>query len=76
MAALRGFKSFNMFQSFKTLKISGIDLNGLNQRLLSRLCTLRASVVNALLDRCRNNNAGRIYVGRENFRIALQRGLP
>ena len=68
MAALRGFKSFNMFQSFKTLKISGIDLNGLNvlnglnQRLLSRFCTLRASVVNALLDRCRKNNR------RENLR--------
>ena len=45
MAALRGFKSFNMFQWFKTLKISGIDLNGLNQRLLSRLCAVSASAL-------------------------------
>ena len=51
MTALRGFQSFDTFQSFQTLKQSGIDLNGLNvwnslnQRLRSRRCALSASAV-------------------------------
>ena len=51
MTTLRGFQSFDMFQSFQTLKQAGIDLNGLNQRLRSRLCVLGVSAVNPDFER-------------------------